>query len=225
MATISNPKVRSSGFLTVDDVKTLFETTRTSVDTLSDLESSTEVSSGSSLWQSSEVDDSDGETSTVQSGTSPSLSDDESVMNLESNTEVIDRAEDKVTSSYFLRPREAGKAKRAAIGELPSSKRARLDLPKELDTFTENNSDRDNDQESGDRADENDHGNQSTCGRQGTRGHQRTRGCQKTRGCQSTHGYQSASKSNSHGKDASKDTDLSPLAKSIEITDIILKSL
>lgn len=96
-----------------------------------------------------------------------------------------------------------------------------MDLPKELDTFTENgNSDRDNDQESGDRADENDHGHQSTRGCQGTRGHQRTRGCQKTRGRQSTHRYQSASESNSHGKDASKDTDLSPLAKSIEITDI-----
>ena len=108
MVTISNPKVRSGGFLTVDDMKTLFETMRTSVDTLSDLESSTEVSSRSSLWQSSEVDDSDGETLTVQSGTSPSLSDDDSVMNLESNTEVIDRAEDEVTPPYFLRPRAAG---------------------------------------------------------------------------------------------------------------------
>ena len=96
-----------------------------------------------------------------------------------------------------------------------------MESPKELDTFTENgNSDRDNDQESGDRVDENDHGHQSTCGRQGTCGHQRTRGCQKTCGRQSTRGYQSASKSNSHGKDTSKDTDLSPLAKSNEITDI-----
>lgn len=110
MATISNPKVHSGGFLTVDNVKTLFETTRISVDTLSDLESSTEVSSGSSLWQSSEVDNSDGETLTVQSGTSSSLSDDESVMNLESNTEVINRAEDEVTPPSFLRSRAAGKA-------------------------------------------------------------------------------------------------------------------
>ena len=94
-------------------MKILFESTSKSVDTLSDIDSSTEVSSGSSLWQSSEFDDSDAETSTVQSGTSPSFSDDESVINSESNTEAIDLTIDKaeevtLISPYFLRSRVTG---------------------------------------------------------------------------------------------------------------------
>ena len=62
MATIRSPTIRSGDFLTVDDVQSIFESTRASVDILSDRESSTEVSSGSSpgssLWESSEIDDS-----------------------------------------------------------------------------------------------------------------------------------------------------------------------
>jgi len=106
MASIRNPTVRSENFVTVDEIKSLFESTRVSVDILSEIDSSTEVLSTSSLWESSELDDSSvEETSTVYSGSSPSLSDIEEV----SNSDETQRksAETKV-SLYFLRPRVAG---------------------------------------------------------------------------------------------------------------------
>ena len=80
MASIQNPTVHSENFMTVDEIKSLFESTRVSVDNLSEIDSSTEISSTSSLWESGELDDSSvEETSTVYSGSSPSLSDIEEV--------------------------------------------------------------------------------------------------------------------------------------------------
>ena len=72
MATIRSPTIRSGDFLTVDDVHSIFESTRASVDTLSDRESTTEVSSGSSLWESSEIDDSASDSAAEETSTSGS---------------------------------------------------------------------------------------------------------------------------------------------------------
>ena len=73
MATIPNPTVRPGAFLTIDDVNKIFESTRESGDLISDLQSSTQVSSGSSLWGSSATDTT-GSDGSVHSGTSLSES-------------------------------------------------------------------------------------------------------------------------------------------------------
>ena len=112
MATIRSPTIRSGDFLTVDDVQSIFESTRASVDTLSDRESSTEVLSGSSLC--SEIDDSASDSAaeeTSTSGSSPTGSGDDEYAVISSDSEVpADKT--KETPPYFLRSRTAKGAKR-----------------------------------------------------------------------------------------------------------------